>query len=64
MLAKVCGGGCLVFGLLYALLTDGWNKQNCDVSATCLPKMALKAAIRSSSTVQHQFGEMLIILFI
>jgi len=51
------GESCLVFGLLYALLTDGRNKQNCDVNATCLPKMATEGSYScSSSTVQHQFG--------
>jgi len=29
-----------VCGWKPSLLTDGWNKQNCDVSATSLPKMA------------------------
>jgi len=51
------GGGCLVFGLLYALLTDGWNKQNLMSAPLACLKWQLKAAIRSSSTVQHQFGE-------
>src|SRR5882762_424052 len=37
---------------------NGQNKQNCNVSATCLPKMATEgSSLSSSSTIQHQFGE-------